>query len=164
MPTFHDPTSDASEASEALQGLAHATRTLDDPADTYAVIGNLLSGTRSLRQVLDQLGAAHLAHRARAHDDDGNHQAGAAEALAAADELHQAGTLLDAVVSRLDAASQHSGRIAWHPATPATPATPASPAEVAAARARLASRLDSFGDPFARNAPRPDPSSRGLSL
>lgn len=162
MPTFQDPTSDAAEASEALRGLAHATRAFDDPADTYAVIGNPLSGVRSLRQVIDQLGTAHLTHRARAHDDDGNHLAGAAEALAAADELHQAGTLLDAAVSRLDAASQHSGCIAWHPATPTAPAS--APAQVSAAGSRLASRLDGFGDPFARTDSRLEPGSRGLSL
>ena len=55
MPTFQNPTADAAEASEALRGLAHATRVLDDPADTYAVLGDLLAGVRSLRQVLDQL-------------------------------------------------------------------------------------------------------------
>lgn len=42
--------------------------------------------------------------------------------MAAADELHEAGTLVDAVEGRLDAASQHSGRIAWHPA-PEAPTT-----------------------------------------
>lgn len=116
MPTFTDPLKDATEAAEALRGLAHATRTFDDPADTYAVIGDLLAGVRSLRQVLDQLASAHIASRGRAHDDTGNQAAGATAALAAADELHQAGTLLDTVEWRLDAASQHSGRIAWHPA------------------------------------------------
>lgn len=116
MPTFDDPVADATEASAALRGLAHATRQFEDPADTYPVIGDLLSGVRSLRQVLDQLAAAHIAPRARAHDDAGNQAAGATSALAAADELHQAGTLLDSVAWRLDAASQHSGRIAWHPA------------------------------------------------
>jgi hypothetical protein len=65
--------------------------------------------------VLDQLAAAHIRARAVAHDDGGNQAAGATSALAAADELHQAGTLLDTVEWRLDAASQHSGRIAWHP-------------------------------------------------
>lgn len=116
MPTFNDPLKDATEAAEALRGLAHATRSFDDPADTYAVIGDLLGGVRSLRQVLDQLASAHIAYRGRAHDDAGNQAAGATSALAAADELHQAGTLLDTVEWRLDAASQHSGRIAWHPA------------------------------------------------
>lgn len=146
MPTFQDPTADATEASEALRGLAHATRALDGPADSYAVIGNLLAGVRSLRQVIDQLAAAHLDHRARAHDDNGNHLAGAHEAFAAANELHQAGTLLDAVVWRLDAACQDSG-----------------PPPAAGAASRLASRLDGFGDPLVRNDSRPDPRSRGLS-
>ena len=97
MPTFNDPLADAAEASEALRGLAHASRTFDNPADTYAVFGDVISGVRSLRQVLDQLADAHLTHRERAHDDPGNHAAGAGSALTAADELHQAGTLLDQV-------------------------------------------------------------------
>lgn len=118
MPTFDDPMAAAAEASAALRGLAHATRQFENPADTYPVIGDLLAGVRSLRQVLDQLAAAHITPRARAHDDAGNQAAGAPSALAAADELHQAGTLLDSVAWRLDAAFQHSGRIAWHPATP----------------------------------------------
>ena len=116
MPTFTHPVDDAAEASQALRGLAHATRTFTDPADTYPVLGDLLAGVRSLRQVLDQLAATHISGRARAHDDAGNQTAGATAALAAADELHQAGTLLDAVHDRVDAAMSQSGRIAWHPA------------------------------------------------
>ena len=115
MPTFHDPLADAAEASEAMRGLAHASRVFDDPADTYTVFGDLTAAMRSLRQVLDQLAATHLAHRDRAHHDDGDHLAGDRSALAAADELHQAGTLLDQAHDRLDAAFSHSGRIAWHP-------------------------------------------------
>ena len=117
MPTFDNPLSDAAEASEALRGLAHATRTFDNPADTYAVIGDLLSGVRSLRQVFDQLAITHLTHQDRAFNDAGDHEIGAGDALAASDELHQAGSLLDAAIDRLDAASQASGRIAWHPVT-----------------------------------------------
>lgn len=133
MPTFHDPLADAAEASEAMRGLAHASRVFDDPADTYTVFGDLTATMRSLRQVLDQLAASHLAHRDRAHHDDGDQLAGDRSALAAADELHQAGTLLDQAHDRLNAAFSHSGRIAWHPApvagldheipTPATTAT-----------------------------------------
>ncbi|WP_420837111.1 hypothetical protein [Brevibacterium casei] len=136
MPTFHDPLADAAEASEALRGLAHASRALDDPADTYRVFGDLVAGVRSLRQVLDQLATTHLNARDRAFDDNGDHAAGAASALAAADELHQAGTLLDQAYDWLDAAFSHSGRIAWHPATAV---------DRDAARERLATRLD--GDP-----------------
>ena len=136
MPTFRDPLADAAEASEALRGLAHASRVFDDPADTYRVFGALVAGVRSLRQVLDQLASTHLDARDRAFDDDGNPAAGAASALAAADESHQAGTLLDQAYDRLDAAFSHSGRIAWHP-------EPVIDRE--AARERLAARLD--GDP-----------------
>ena len=117
MPTFHDPLKDAAEASEALRGLAHASRVFDDPADTYPVFGDLVASVRSLRQVLDQLANTHLSHRDRAHDDDGDHLAGSDSVFAAADELHHAGTLLDQAQDRLDAAFGHSGRIAWHPET-----------------------------------------------
>lgn len=116
MPTFDDPRKDSAEAYQALRGLAHASRTFTDPADTYPVIGDLLGDVRILRQVFDQVAAAHIAHRARAHDDFGDQAAGATSALATADNLHQAGTLMDAAEELLDTASQHSGRIAWHPA------------------------------------------------
>ncbi len=52
MPTFFDSTADAAEASEALRGLAHASRGFDQPAQMYGVIGDLSSGIRSLHQVL----------------------------------------------------------------------------------------------------------------
>ena len=58
MPTFYDPGADAGEASEALRGLAHATRTFERPQDLYGVLGDLLSGVRSLKQVLDQIALA----------------------------------------------------------------------------------------------------------
>lgn len=148
MPTFDDPQADANEAQAALRGLAHATRAFSDPADTYPVIGDLLAGVRSLRQVLDQLASAHIA---RAHDDNGNQLAGASSALAAADELHQAATLLDTVEWRLDAASQHSGRITWHPAIPAR----RDPAAMDRLAARLGTPAASGADPF-----RTDPLSR----
>ena len=41
MPTFFDSTADAAEASEALRGLAHASRGFDQPAEMYGVIGDL---------------------------------------------------------------------------------------------------------------------------
>jgi hypothetical protein len=121
MPTFENPTADAMEASEALRGLAHATRMFDNPADTYAVLGDLLGGVRSLRQVLDQLATAHVSHRVRAHDDGGSQAAGSISALAAANELQRAVALLDGVHDRLDAAKSQSGRIAWHEAPAEAP-------------------------------------------
>ena len=119
MPTFYDPGADAGEASEALRGLAHATRTIDHPQDMYSVLGDLLSGVRSLRQVLDQLSTAHASNRDLAFDDYGDHASGSADALAAADELHQTATLIDQAEDRLNVAMSAAGRIAWHtePAT-----------------------------------------------
>ena len=116
MPTFQNPTVDAAEASEALRGLAHASRVFEDPADTYAVLGDLLAGVRSLRQALDQLATAHVTNRVRAHDDAGDQTAGATDALAATAELQQAAALLDGVHDRVDTAMAASGRISWYPA------------------------------------------------
>lgn len=118
MPTFTEPARDANEAYEALRGLAHATRTIEDPSDTYAVIGDLLGGMRSLRQVLDQLATVHLNHQHQVTDEARDPAGGAAEALSAADELHQVGTLIEQAHDRLNAAMTHSGRIVWNPQGP----------------------------------------------
>ncbi|MCH1882900.1 hypothetical protein [Agrococcus sp. ARC_14] len=114
MPTFFDPTADAAEASEALRGLAHASRGFDQPAQMYGVIGDLSSGLRSLRQVLDQLAGVHSRKVAHAFNDDGDHQAGVRDALAAAEELHQAANLVDRAYDRLAEGFIAAGRIAWH--------------------------------------------------
>lgn len=124
MPTFQNPTADAAEASEALRGLAHATRVFEDPADTYAVLGDVLAEVRSLRQVLDQLATVHVSNQVRAYDDAGNQGAGASHALAAAADLRQAAALLDGVHDQVDATMGVSGRIAWRPA-PSDPTPPA---------------------------------------
>lgn len=114
MPTYYDPGADAGEASEALRGLAHASRRFEHPKEMYGVIGELLGGVRSLRQVLDQLATAHASNRALAFDDSGDHSAGSKVALAAADELHQAATFIDQAEERLNVAMSAAGRIAWH--------------------------------------------------
>lgn len=115
MPTFTNPTSDANDAYEALRGLAHATRTFEEPADTYRVIGDLLSGVRSLRQVLDQLADVHHSHRERVTDDARDYTAGSTAATSAADELRQTAALIGQAEDRLNAAMIHSGRIVWSP-------------------------------------------------
>ena len=40
MPTFYDPGAVAVEASDALRGLGHATRTFENPQDLYGVLGD----------------------------------------------------------------------------------------------------------------------------
>lgn len=119
MPTFHDPVQDAEEAHQALRALAHATRSWDDPADTYTVLGALTNGVRSLRQTLDQTAGAHLTHLTQAHDDHGDAAAGSSSAQAAAAELQLAAAALGEIEGRLSRAHQRSARIAWHePAHP----------------------------------------------
>src|SRR3546814_20825556 len=66
MPTFDNPAADASEAEQALRGLAHATRRIDDPTQIYGVLGSLSRVTASLSQALHQLGSYHDNHGARA--------------------------------------------------------------------------------------------------
>jgi len=113
MPTFQDPVVDGEEARQALRALAHATRSFDDPAQTYDVVGDLLGGLRSLEQVLDQLATAHTITEAIARTDDGDHWAGVEEAYAAANELRRASTLVARAGLAVDRASLHSSRIAW---------------------------------------------------
>lgn len=125
MPTFNDPLTDATEASQALRGLAHATSSFETPADTYPVMGELLATTRRLSQVLNQVAAAHTSNLGRARDDEGNTLLGAHAAQAAAAELHKASGLLDEAETHLDAATGHSGRIAWAPPPVTVEAEPA---------------------------------------
>ena len=120
MPTFQDPVVDGEEACQALRALAHATRSFDQPAETYTVVGDVLGGLRSLEQVLDQLASAHTSERAIARTDDGDPWAGIEEAHAAASALRRASTLVARAGIAVDQASQHSGRIAWGADPPAT--------------------------------------------
>lgn len=115
MPTFDNPLADAAEASEAWRGLAHATRSWDDPADTYRVIGELAAGVRSLHQILGQLATVHSRSHDQVSTDDGDRAAGAQAALAAAAGFTQAAALIDQADDQLSAAFSQSGRIVWHP-------------------------------------------------
>lgn len=118
MSTFTDPAADAAESSDALRGLAHASRVFDDPSDTYPVIGDLLAAVRSMRQAIDQIAAVHLHHQNQVTDEARDYTGGAVEARTAADELHQAAVLIGQAHDRLNAAMSHSGRIVWQPQQP----------------------------------------------
>ncbi|MBO1903160.1 hypothetical protein J4H92_14545 [Leucobacter weissii] len=117
MPTFYDPVADAEEASQALRGLAHASRSFEHPEDAYGVIGDLLAGVRSMQQSIEQIAQRHRRHEGRAFDDAGDQAAGIRDAQVTADQLASAAASLDAVEERLNAAMQAAGRIAWHPAS-----------------------------------------------
>ena len=103
-------------ASTALRGLAHASRHLPQPGDSYPVLGDLLAGVGSLKQVVRQLADLHTTHVDRVRTDDGDTAAGRAAAKAAATALRDAAATLRQVQQHLDAASAASSRIVWLPA------------------------------------------------
>jgi hypothetical protein len=114
MPTFHDPATDAAEASEALRGLAHASRVFARPADMYRVLGDLSASIRHLHQIIEQVAANHETKAPFAFDDAGDHETGVRYALDAADQLRRAARLLDQSYDRLADGFSAAGRIAWH--------------------------------------------------
>lgn len=144
MPTFYDPVADAGEASQALRGLAHASRSFEHPEDAYGVIGDLLAGVRSLQQSIEQIAHRHRRHEGRAFDDAGDQAAGIRDAQVTADQLFSAASALDAVEERLNAASQTAGRIAWHPAP--TPTVGADAVEAESAETAANERGAAWGE------------------
>lgn len=154
MPTFQDPVVDGEEACQALRALAHATRSFDRPAETYAVVGEVLGGLRSLGQVLSQLASAHTSDSAILRAEAGNLGAGIEEAYAAATALRRASALVARAEWAVDRASQHSGRIVWGSASPGAllPLTEAIAPRINADDSFL--RASTFSSPGSRLASR----------
>lgn len=126
MVSFDDPVSDAREASAALRGLAHATRTFTDPSSSYVVLGDLLSAAASLRQVLQQLADLHRQYAGDVRSESGSAVDGRTSAVAAEAALHRAAEALHTLEQELDEASGLSSRVVWpHPPRP-QPAAPAT--------------------------------------
>lgn len=116
VPTFDNPVADADEASEAMRGLAHASRIFTDPSDTYRVLGSVSSALMSLQQSLDQLADWHERNAEHAATDDGDRNAGRRDATAASDYLHDAADRIQHAHRSLNDAFNHNGRIAWQQA------------------------------------------------
>lgn len=148
MPSFEDPVADAAELSEAARGLAHATRRFDDPADSYAVLGDLQSALISLHQSLQQLATLHTRLADRASTDSGDRADGQEHAFVAAMRLETAATHVDRATDHLMVGFAENGQIAWLP-------TP-SPAERALTERAVDLEITS--------GKRPDPPSPGPAL
>lgn len=113
MPTFEDSTAAAAEAQLALRGLAHATRSIEVPAELYSVLGSLSGALRSLEQSLHQLAALHEgAQRPRAVVN-ANRREGQAAGYQVAWELHRAGEMARQVGRAIDHAHEIEAKIGY---------------------------------------------------
>lgn len=113
MPTFEDPAADAAEAQQALRGLAHATRTIDDPRQIYAILGSLSAAAASLAQSLHQIAVFHDGPARKTAWATGSTQAGRAAAYQVSWELHRSGEILKQVAESLDQAHEVDSSIVY---------------------------------------------------
>jgi hypothetical protein len=116
MPSFEDPVADAAELSQAARGLAHATRHFEDPADSYAVLGELQSALISLHQSFQHLETMHTRLADRASTDSGDRADGRDHALVTAMQLETAAVHVDRATDHLMVGFAANGQIAWIPA------------------------------------------------
>ncbi len=113
MPTFNDPSADAAEAQQALRGLAHATRSIDDPGQIYSVLGSLSAAAAALEQSLHQLASFHDGPARKRAWVSGDDHAGGAASHQISWELHRAGEILGQVAASLDHAHEVEASIAY---------------------------------------------------
>jgi len=119
MPSFNDPMTDANEVREAVRGLAHATRKVDDPRALYDVIGSLSSALGSLSQVLHQLAAIH--DRPAVDGAAPINRSDRASAYQVSWELHRAAEMVNQVTATVDRAHQLEAAITYDVHLPVAP-------------------------------------------
>ncbi len=113
MPTFNDPVPDADELREAVRGLAHATRSIEDPTSIYPVLGSISSALASLSQSLHQLGEFHDGPAGRQAWINGDPHAGRAASYMESWELHRAAEMIHQVAECVDRAHEIEATIAY---------------------------------------------------
>ena len=113
MPTFNDPVADADELREAVRGLAHATRSIEDPTSIYSVLGSISSALASLSQSLHQLGDFHDGPSRKQAWMNGDPNAGRAASYRVSWELHRAAEMVHQVAECVDRAHEIEATIAY---------------------------------------------------
>jgi len=113
MPTFEDPAGDADEVQQALRGLAHATRSIDDPRQIYSVLGSLTSAVASLSQSLHQIALFHDTPARKTAWVSGDSRAGRAAAYQVSWELHRSGEVLRQVAESIGHAHEAEATISY---------------------------------------------------
>ena len=113
MPSFNDPVADADELREAVRGLAHATRSIEDPTSIYSVLGSISSALASLSQSLHQLGDFHDRPTRKQAWMNGDPNAGRAASYKVSWELHRAAEMVHQVAESIDRAHEIEATIAY---------------------------------------------------
>lgn len=119
MPTFGEPTAVADQAREALRGLAHATRYIEDPRDIYGILGSLSAAAASMSQSLHRLGAVHDEPTGRSRWVAGGSRDGRAAAYQVSWDLHRAGEILRQVAESIDHAHEAEAAVTYEERLPA---------------------------------------------
>lgn len=113
MPTFSDPVADADELRDAVRGLAHATRSVDDPTAIYPVLGSVSKALASLSQALHQLGEFQDGLMGKQVWMNGDAHAGRAASYRESWELHRAAEMIHQVAECVDRAHEIEATIAY---------------------------------------------------
>jgi len=113
MPTFRDLVAEADELREAVRGLAHATRSVDDPTAIYPVLGSISSALASLSQALHQLGDFQGGPKYKQGWMNGDARAGRAASYRESWELHRAAEMIHQVAECVDRAHEIEATIAY---------------------------------------------------
>lgn len=113
MPTFNDAVADADELREAVRGLAHATRSIEDPTSIYPVLGAFSSSLASLSQSLHQLGEFHDGPTRKQAWMNGDLTAGRAASYKVSWELHRAAEMIHQVAECVGRAHEIEATIAY---------------------------------------------------
>lgn len=129
MPKNTRPAYLAEEAQEALRGLAHATRHLDDPTEIYGLLGEVTNALASLAQSLHQVGDFHEGPARNRAWVGSNVRAGRAASYQVAWDLHRAAEMLHQVRSAIDHAHEIEATITYdlHGAPSLTPVARPTP-------------------------------------
>ena len=105
----------AAELAETARTLAHSTRNVPVPSDSYSLLGELRATVDALEQVCRQLSAWHAGVVDGIHyegeDDRGD---GATGTVAAAADLERAAAALNAASEALGRAHAANGVVRWH--------------------------------------------------
>ena len=108
----HGPRRASQRMAEAARQLAHDTRNLETPSESYAILGDLVDTQRSIEQVLSQLAEWHRGTTADRHYSSG-HGESALGITTAVTELDLAAQQADGLQETLSRAHGANSVVRW---------------------------------------------------